>query len=75
MLGLYSYGISEQRKEILDRIDEGCLYFFAAEVSLKVLAFGPVKFWKDTWNIFDFMLVVCSVASLVLDNLLQDTVG
>jgi len=42
-----------------------CLYVI--EMLVKWVGLGIKGYFKDTWNVFDFFLVVCSVADLALD--------
>lgn len=44
---------------------------FIMEAVMKITAFGPKHYWKDTWNKFDFLLVLVSVLDkiLVLDGI------
>ena len=44
---------------ILDALDDICLYIFVIELVLKHLHDG-FKFWKQPWNIFDFIIVAIS---------------
>ncbi|KAL8602648.1 hypothetical protein ACOMHN_029970 [Nucella lapillus] len=37
---------------------------FAAEAFFKILAMAPARYFKDGWNIFDFFIVVLSLAEL-----------
>ena len=43
--------------QMLDRI---CLAIFVVELALKLVAYGP-RFFRDGWNIFDFVLVAISL--------------
>ena len=42
---------------ILDYIDRVILGIFVLELGLKMIAWGPVGFFKRGWNIFDFIVV------------------
>ncbi|GLI71626.1 hypothetical protein VaNZ11_016896 [Volvox africanus] len=42
-----------------------CIFF--AEAFAKIVAFGPLGYLRDGWNRFDFIVVLASVASVVLD--------
>eukprot|EP00198_Chlamydomonas_reinhardtii_P012109 XP_001701446.1 voltage-gated Ca2+ channel, alpha subunit [Chlamydomonas reinhardtii] len=40
---------------------------FGLEALLKIVAFGPWNYLRDSWNAFDFFVVIISVASVILD--------
>ena len=42
---------------------------FAAEAFLKILAMSPTRYFKDGWNIFDFVIVFLSLAELGFSGL------
>nr|CAA48041.1 brain calcium channel BII-2 [Oryctolagus cuniculus]prf//2011160B Ca channel BII-2 [Oryctolagus cuniculus] len=49
---------------------------FSLECVLKVIAFGFVNYFRDTWNIFDFITVIGSITEIVLtDSKLVNTTG
>ncbi|XP_055964118.1 LOW QUALITY PROTEIN: voltage-dependent R-type calcium channel subunit alpha-1E [Sorex fumeus] len=49
---------------------------FSLECVLKVIAFGFLNYFRDTWNIFDFITVVGSITEIVLtDSKLVNTSG
>uniref|UniRef100_G1TDY0 EF-hand domain-containing protein n=1 Tax=Oryctolagus cuniculus TaxID=9986 RepID=G1TDY0_RABIT len=41
---------------------------FSLECVLKVIAFGFVNYFRDTWNIFDFITVIGSITEIVLTD-------
>jgi len=38
---------------------------FALESVLKLIAMGPVKYFKEAWNAFDFLVVTFSLVELI----------
>lgn len=60
-----------EQNDIYDRIDDVCLYIYIAECVLKIVGFGIIKYFDDNWNIFDFVLVILSLFSSVLQNYLS----
>lgn len=46
---------------------------FAAELGLRIFADSPQRFFFYAWNRFDFVIVVVSIGSLVLEYLLEST--
>lgn len=43
---------------------------FTVEIILKLIGYG-CDFWYDAWNIFDFIIVLCSYVDIVLSNMLS----
>ncbi len=41
---------------------------FTAEIILKLIGYG-MNFWYETWNLFDFVIVVCSYIDIVFTNI------
>lgn len=57
------WGMTEPEDRIanvLNRIDEIMLYIFTAEIAFRVLGTGLYIYFSDSWNKFDFILVVFS---------------
>ncbi|KAM4640937.1 voltage-dependent R-type calcium channel subunit alpha-1E [Discoglossus pictus] len=49
---------------------------FSLECILKIIAFGFLNYFRDTWNIFDFITVVGSITEIILtDSKLVNTSG
>lgn len=46
-------------------IDIFCTLFFIAEMVVKLVTFTPRGYFKSPWNIFDFVLIVISIPSVV----------
>uniref|UniRef100_A0A8C7ZFY1 Voltage-dependent P/Q-type calcium channel subunit alpha-1A n=1 Tax=Oryzias sinensis TaxID=183150 RepID=A0A8C7ZFY1_9TELE len=44
--------------------------FFFMESVLKVIAFGPLNYFRDAWNVFDFVSVIGSITD-ILDNFIN----
>jgi voltage-gated sodium channel len=42
---------------LLGQLDRICLAIFVAELTLAILAMGPVRFFRDPWRLFDFVVV------------------
>ena len=40
---------------------------FGLEAILKIIAFNPIKYFKDSWNEFDFLVVCVSFVSVAFD--------
>jgi voltage-gated sodium channel len=56
--------------EFLHRVDHGCLAFFAFEVVAGIVSFGrrPWRYFRDGWNVFDFVIVVASFLPGLREN-------
>jgi hypothetical protein len=52
--------------DAMDLIDGICLYFYISECILKFIGLGIVKYFEDSWNIFDLSMVIISLSSSVL---------
>ncbi|XP_068930472.1 voltage-dependent R-type calcium channel subunit alpha-1E [Petaurus breviceps papuanus] len=49
---------------------------FSLECILKIVAFGFLNYFRDTWNIFDFITVIGSITEIILtDSKLVNTSG
>lgn len=60
VVGLDSYpGISGKYGKILHALDSIILWLFVLEIALKMISLGNkfLKFFKDGWNTFDFIIV------------------
>ena len=42
---------------------------FATEAFLKLIALSPKKFFCNTWNCFDFIIVFCSILEIFLEGI------
>ncbi|MDQ2676607.1 MAG: ion transporter [Actinomycetota bacterium] len=58
-LGLQTYDLSAGWSSTLSTLDEVFLGIFAVEIAIRIAAFGsrPQDFFKDGWNVFDFIVV------------------
>eukprot|EP00656_Telonema_subtile_P000441 TRINITY_DN10202_c0_g1_i1.p1 TRINITY_DN10202_c0_g1~~TRINITY_DN10202_c0_g1_i1.p1 ORF type:complete len:1644 (+),score=363.32 TRINITY_DN10202_c0_g1_i1:42-4973(+) len=59
-------------KAILDGMDYGFVSVFFIEMAMKCVVMGflftPHAYLKDGWNVIDFIIVVSSIASIILDD-------
>ncbi|XP_068460360.1 calcium channel, voltage-dependent, P/Q type, alpha 1A subunit, b isoform X4 [Clinocottus analis] len=62
-------GASKTYDEVLKNLNIVFTTFFFLESVLKVIAFGPLNFFKDAWNIFDFVSVLGSVTDILVTEL------
>ncbi|KAL6111172.1 cacna1a [Pungitius sinensis] len=59
-------GASETYDEVLKNLNIVFTTFFFLESVLKVIAFGPLNFFRDAWNVFDFVSVVGSITDILV---------
>lgn len=59
LVGFQTYPLDEELAEIVSLLDEMVLGIFLFEVVIKIFAEGktPWIYFKDAWNIFDFLVV------------------
>uniref|UniRef100_A0A4W4FM08 Voltage-dependent calcium channel alpha-1 subunit IQ domain-containing protein n=1 Tax=Electrophorus electricus TaxID=8005 RepID=A0A4W4FM08_ELEEL len=51
----------------LKHLNTAFTVLFSVECVLKILAFGFMNYFRDTWNIFDFITVLGSITEIVVD--------
>jgi len=49
--------INDPYGDLLYHLDRLCLTIFVIELSLALLAMGPIRFFRDPWRVFDFLVV------------------
>ncbi|XP_030647627.1 voltage-dependent R-type calcium channel subunit alpha-1E [Chanos chanos] len=52
---------------ILKHLNTAFTLLFSLECILKIMAFGFMNYFRDTWNIFDFITVLGSITEIVVD--------
>ncbi|MEU6249674.1 ion transporter [Glycomyces sp. NPDC047010] len=70
VLGAMTFPHSAATAEFLHWVDYVCLGFFTFEVLAGLVSFGrrPLRFFKDGWNVFDFVIVVASFMPGLREN-------
>ncbi|XP_062855667.1 voltage-dependent R-type calcium channel subunit alpha-1E [Trichomycterus rosablanca] len=53
---------------VLKHLNTAFTVLFSVECVLKILAFGFMNYFRDTWNIFDFITVLGSITEIVVDQ-------
>uniref|UniRef100_A0A3Q2Y393 Ion transport domain-containing protein n=1 Tax=Hippocampus comes TaxID=109280 RepID=A0A3Q2Y393_HIPCM len=61
-------GASETYDDVLQNLNIVFTTFFFLESILKLVAFGPLNFFRDAWNIFDFVSVLGSITDILCVN-------
>jgi voltage-gated sodium channel len=51
---------------ILEWVDHGFILFFTVEAIVKIREYGRKNYFGNAWNVFDFVLVVGSLPSLLM---------
>ena len=61
--GASSYDIPNNYVVILDYFDYAITVFFLVEILIRIFAEAnhPIRFFKNGWNVFDFIIVVVSL--------------
>jgi voltage-gated sodium channel len=62
VLGLEtSSAVMATHGELLHRIDHAMLVVFVTELVLRLYAMGPARFFREPWNVFDFIVVAIAL--------------
>lgn len=62
LIGAKTYDIPDWTRQSIIVLDWAITLFFVIEISIRMLAADNLKsFFKDGWNVFDFIIVVASV--------------
>ncbi|HEY8467343.1 MAG TPA: ion transporter [Solirubrobacterales bacterium] len=70
-LGVQTYDISPGLNSALTTIDDVFLAIFTVEIAIRVVAFGraPWDFFRDGWNLFDFVVVGVAYVPFLRENI------
>ena len=74
-LGLNYEGASDAYNNALENINYGFTAVFVTEFLLKVTAFGPKIYFASNWNRFDFLIVICSLAEIIITQSITGSVS
>lgn len=61
---IYHYDMERTVENMLEIVDYIFVGIFVVEFLLKITGLGPKYYWADSWNRFDFIIVVVSVISI-----------
>ena len=69
-LGLGTYDWDNQVDSLLTTLDDVFLGIFVVELAIRITAFGnrPQDFFKDGWNVFDFVVIGLAFMPGIRDN-------
>lgn len=57
--------------DTLDEIDDILVYIYIVEAIIKIVGFGIEKYFEDDWNMFDFVLILVSLLSILSSNIVS----
>ncbi|KAK6314083.1 hypothetical protein J4Q44_G00155420 [Coregonus suidteri] len=61
------YSAPPAYEAVLKHLNTAFTVLFSVECVLKIMAFGFLNYFRDTWNIFDFITVLGSITEIVVD--------
>jgi hypothetical protein len=62
LMALDGYGLSAAQTSTLTLLNYGCSGLFVLEAALKLLAYGAPGYFREAWNVFDFSIVLLTLA-------------
>lgn len=60
------YNPNEPTAKILEILDHLCTVIFIIEAAVKIISWGGKVYFSDAWNIFDFILILIAIPSLIV---------
>jgi hypothetical protein len=66
--------MSKESELITERINFYFTGVFILEMVLKLIAYST-RYFKDNWNVFDFIIVICSVAFIIIKQVGGSSLG
>uniref|UniRef100_A0A3Q4GYT5 Voltage-dependent N-type calcium channel subunit alpha n=1 Tax=Neolamprologus brichardi TaxID=32507 RepID=A0A3Q4GYT5_NEOBR len=63
------YGAPEFYEVMLKNLNIVFTTLFSLECILKIIAFGPLNYLKDAWNVFDFVTVLGSITDILVTEI------
>ncbi|KAJ8363179.1 hypothetical protein SKAU_G00120100 [Synaphobranchus kaupii] len=62
-------GASKAYEDVLKNLNIVFTSLFSMECVLKIIAFGVLNYFKDAWNVFDFVTVLGSITDILVTEL------
>uniref|UniRef100_G3P9X4 Voltage-dependent calcium channel type A subunit alpha-1 n=1 Tax=Gasterosteus aculeatus aculeatus TaxID=481459 RepID=G3P9X4_GASAC len=62
------YSAPPAYEAVLKHLNTAFTVLFSVECVLKIMAFGFLNYFRDTWNIFDFITVLGSITEIFVDT-------
>ncbi|CDW88224.1 voltage-gated ion channel superfamily [Stylonychia lemnae] len=75
VLMLSWYGQAQESIIILDYINYVFAGIFTIEALLKITGLGPINYFKERWNVFDFIVVAGTIGSILITLFTSVTLG
>nr|AAC63050.1 voltage-gated calcium channel alpha-1 subunit [Cyanea capillata] len=72
VLAAQYHNASKLYERVLDGFNIGFTAVFLLECVLKLMAFNAKNYFRDPWNIFDFVIVVGSIADIIIGEISKD---
>ncbi|CAG5928829.1 unnamed protein product [Menidia menidia] len=69
------HGASESYDNVLKYLNIVFTTFFFMESVLKVIAFGPLNYFRDAWNVFDFVSVIGSITDILVTEIWDNIIN
>ncbi|XP_071821818.1 voltage-dependent calcium channel type A subunit alpha-1-like isoform X3 [Apostichopus japonicus] len=69
ILMLKHYNATEEFEDVMKTLNIIFTVLFSIEAVLKLIAFGPRNYFRDGWNVFDFITVVGSILDVIITEL------
>ena len=66
-MSMKRWDASPEDNATLETINMYFLVVFTGEAVIKLLGLGPRGYWQNTWNRFDFFIVIAGLAGVVFD--------
>uniref|UniRef100_A0A4W6G503 Voltage-dependent N-type calcium channel subunit alpha n=1 Tax=Lates calcarifer TaxID=8187 RepID=A0A4W6G503_LATCA len=63
------HGASDLYEVMLKNLNIVFTILFTLECILKIIAFGPLNYLKDAWNVFDFVTVLGSITDILVTEI------
>lgn len=60
---MYTFSTDDDLLNTLDELDNILVYIYTAEIFIKILGMGITGYFKDTWNVSDFILTIISIGT------------
>uniref|UniRef100_A0A8C4YDW3 Voltage-dependent N-type calcium channel subunit alpha n=1 Tax=Gopherus evgoodei TaxID=1825980 RepID=A0A8C4YDW3_9SAUR len=67
------YGAPEAYEEMLKCLNIVFTSMFSMECVLKIIAFGVLNYFRDAWNVFDFVTVLGSITDILVTEIAVST--
>ncbi|XP_050782242.1 voltage-dependent N-type calcium channel subunit alpha-1B isoform X1 [Gopherus flavomarginatus] len=69
------YGAPEAYEEMLKCLNIVFTSMFSMECVLKIIAFGVLNYFRDAWNVFDFVTVLGSITDILVTEIADNFIN